>query len=104
MPFYTRVWYTRVQEDGSESVASEILTMKDVAQLLEESGAAVEWDESTGQNYAGWTDSEGTFCQIWIEDAKSLALKAELEDTYGIGGIAAWVLGNETDDIWEILS
>ena len=104
VPFYTRVWYTRVQEDGSESVASEILTMKGVAQLLEESGAAVEWDESTGQNYAGWTDSEGTFCQIWIEDAKSLALKAELEDTYGIGGIAAWVLGNETDDIWEILS
>ena len=104
VPFYTRVWYTRVSEDGSESVASEILTMKGTQELLEASGASVEWNEETGQNYAGWTDPEGTFCQIWIEDDTSLALKAELEKTYGIGGIAAWVLTDETDSVWEILT
>lgn len=104
IPFYSRVWYTETLEDGSASVTSEAVTMDQAEQLLTENGVTSSYDESTGQQYAQWTDSQGRLCQIWLEDENSVAARASLVSEYDLGGIAAWVLGNEQDFVWEIIS
>lgn len=104
IPFYSRLWYTQTLEDGTTQVTSEAVTMGDAGQILAENGVTSSYDESTGQQYAEWTDAEGRFCQIWLEDEASVAARAGLVSQYDLAGIAAWVLGNEQDFVWSIIS
>ena len=104
IPFYSRLWYTQTLEDGSVSVTSEAVTMAGAEQILAENGVTSIYDESTGQQYAEWTVADGRFCQIWLEDEESVAKRASLTKEYDLAGIAAWVLGNEKDFVWDIIS
>ncbi len=104
IPFYSRLWYTETLADGSTKITSEAVTMDGALQALEENGASSAYDESTGQQYAQWTAADGRFCQIWLEDEQSVAARAGLVSQYDLGGIAAWVLGNEQDFVWETIS
>ena len=104
IPFYTRLWYTETLADGTTSVTSEALTMSGIESVLAENGVTSSYDESTGQQYAEWTNAEGKFCQVWLEDEASVAKRAALVSQYDLGGNAAWVLGNEKDYVWDIIS
>ena len=104
IPFYSRLWYTRTLEDGSTEVTSEVMTMEGAEQIIAQQGVQTVYDESTGQQYAEWTDAEGRLCQIWLEDDNSVAARAALVKEYDLAGIAAWVLGNEKDSVWAIIS
>ena len=104
IPFYSRLWYTETLSDGTASVTSEAVSMERAEQLLAENGVTSTYDESTGQQYAEWTSSDGRFCQIWLEDENSVAQRAALVSQYELGGIAAWVLGNEKDSVWEAIT
>lgn len=104
IPFYTRLWYTSTLADGTSSVTSEALTMGSAWKVVEENGATATWDETTGQPYAEWTNGEGQFCQIWLEDDSTVAERASLVREYELGGIAAWVLGQEEDYVWNVIS
>ena len=103
IPFYTRVWYSWQEGDGTEGLTSEVISMHKVRDYLESSDVKVTWREEEGQNYVEWTDEGGTLCRIWIEDEQSITLKAELINTYNIAGFGAWVLGDEKDEIWKVL-
>ncbi|MDY3250916.1 MAG: glycosyl hydrolase family 18 protein [Candidatus Choladocola sp.] len=103
IPFYSRLWYTETLEDGTTRVTSEAVSMNRALQILEENGVTSVYDESTGQQYAEWTAEDGRFCQIWLEDEASVARRADLVSQYDLGGIAAWVLGNERDFVWETI-
>ena len=104
IPFYTRLWYTRTLEDGTTSVTSEALGMGSAWDVVEQNGVAAVWDDATGQPYAEWTNAEGVFCQIWLEDDSTVAKRAAMVSEYDLGGIAAWVLGREKDYVWQIIS
>lgn len=103
VPFYTRIWYTTDNGDGTTAVTSEAIGMNTADTTLETYGITAEWKEETGQDYAAWTLEDGTLCEIWLENEKSLAEKARLVSKYELGGIAAWVLGFQRDTVWEIL-
>ena len=60
------------------------------------------WDEETKQEYATWTSGDVTY-KIWLENAKSLEPKLALMKDYNLAGTAAWALGQETSDIWELI-
>lgn len=104
IPFYTRLWYTETLSDGTTSVTSEALGMDGAQQVLAQNGVTTSLDESTGQQYGEWTNAEGKLCQIWIEDEASVTARASLVKQYDLGGIAAWVLGNEQDWVWAVIS
>lgn len=78
--------------------------MDNIEALLTENGVTSTYDESTGQQYAEWTDSEGKFCQVWLEDENSIAARAALISQYELSGIAEWVLGREQSWVWDIIS
>lgn len=97
LPFYTRLWQT----EGTD-VKSQALGMEAVQEYVSNHNIAIRWDETTCQNY-GEFQSGNTFCQIWLEDADSIRVKLNIMDKYEIGGVAAWRLGYETPDIWDVI-
>ena len=104
IPFYTRLWYTETLADGTTNVTSEAFSMDNIVALLTEKGVTAAYDESTGQQYAEWTDSDGKFCQVWLEDENSIAARAALISKYELSGIAEWVLGREQSWVWDVIS
>ena len=104
IPFYTRLWYTETLADGTTNVTSEAYSMDNIEALLTEKGVTAAYDESTGQQYAEWTDSDGKFCQVWLEDENSIAARAALVSKYELSGIAEWVLGREQSWVWDVIS
>lgn len=104
IPFYTRLWYTETLADGTANVTSEAYSMDNIEALLTEKGVTATYDESTGQQYAEWTDSDGKFCQVWLEDENPIAARAALVSKYELSGIAEWVLGREQSWVWDVIS
>ena len=104
IPFYTRLWYTETLADGTTNVTSEAYSMDNIEALLTEKGVTAAYDASTGQQYAEWTDSDGKFCQVWLEDENSIAARAALISKYELSGIAEWVLGREQSWVWDVIS
>lgn len=103
LPFYTRLW-KETTVDGVTILGIERTPgMEDAAALLEENGATAEWDEATCQYYAEY-DKDGAHYRIWLEEARSLAEKTARIREAELAGVAAWRLGLETDDVWEVLS
>ena len=94
IPFYTRVWATK---DGE--VSSNALSMPLAQEWVEQRGITLAWDDETCQNYGELTESDGTLRQVWIEDAESIRTKISVMRNYGIAGVAAWQLGQESPDI-----
>lgn len=103
IPFYTRLWNTVTNSDGTKTVTSEAMGMSAGMQTLINNNIEAEWDEETCQNYAAFEGSDGSLYQIWLEDDESLEKKLELVKEHDLGGVAAWKLGLETDSVWDII-
>lgn len=116
MPFYTRLWkeVPKTEEEleaqeGSEAglyemnVTSESLGMTAAMNRVNSAGAEIVWDDTTKQNYAEWQGADGATYKIWLEDASSLEVKLQLMKEYNLAGTAAWKLGFETSDIWDLI-
>lgn len=98
LPFYARLWKT----EGAE-VTSKAYAMTAMQGLLSDYGMTATWDEETNQNYA-MVQSGNAFYQIWIEDNQSILAKVNVMQAYDLGGVAAWRLGLETPEVWDILA
>lgn len=117
VPFYTRLWNETpkteaelAEQQGTEAadypmkVTSEAFGMEEAQYRLSQAGVTAAWDEATKQNYASWTGSDGSTYKIWLEDASSLEAKLQLMQENNLAGTAAWKLGFETSDIWDLIS
>ncbi len=114
VPFYTRLWEERpkTEEEIAESseteeytpyvVSSKAYGMDAADKVLGANGAEKVWDETTGQYYAEYT-ADGKTYKMWLEEEESIALKAGLIKEYKLAGIAAWKLGFERQDIWDVI-
>lgn len=115
VPFFTRVWEETpktedelLEAEGTElegystNVTSTAYNMSDARYIVDMAGAEITWDETTKQNYAEW-ESGGVTYKVWLEDASSLEPKLQLLKEFKLAGSAAWRLGQETSDIWELI-
>ena len=115
IPFFTRVWKETPKTDaelkadeGTEAaeyamkVESTAYSMEEAQYVVSQAGATANWDETTKQNYATW-EYEGSTYEVWLEDASSIQAKLQLMKDYGLAGTAAWRLGQETSDIWDVI-
>ena len=48
-------------------------------------------------------EDNGSTYRIWLEDASSLEVKLGLMKDNNLAGTAAWKLGFETSDIWDLI-
>ena len=99
LPFYTRIWTVKDGETTSKAVG-----MTAAQEWIEENHVSLEWLEEEGQYYGELEGEDGSVQYIWMEDAKSLALKSEAVEESGAGGTAFWKLGFEPDTIWDVVA
>ena len=115
IPFFTRLWEetpkteAELAEDaGTEEaeyttkVTSVALGMEAAKETVENNGAEILWDDEKKQDYATWTAGDVTY-KIWLENEKSLEPKLALMKENKLAGTAAWALGQETSNIWELI-
>lgn len=99
IPFYTRLW----TESNNGTLSSEVMTMDQAIQYVQENGIEVYWEKETAQNYGELLTDSGTQ-KIWIEDEQSIEEKMKLIEQYGLAGVASWKLGFERSDVWSVIS
>ncbi len=115
VPFYTRLWKEvpktegeLAAEEGTEAaeyavkVTSVAYGMRAAEQVIATAGAQIVKDEATGHNYAQW-EADGATYKIWLEDEEALEAKLKLMKEYELAGTAAWRLGYEKSDTWELI-
>ncbi len=98
LPFYTRLW--RITPDGNKA---EAMGMETAAAFVTENGMSVSWLGDLCQNYASGTTDDGVQLKLWLEDAESIKAKLSVLEKYGLGGIAYWKLGMQSDRIWDVI-
>lgn len=99
IPFYTRLW----TESNNGTLSSEVMTMDDASQYIQENGIEVYWEKETAQNYGELLTDNGTQ-KIWLEDEQSIEEKMKLISQYELAGVASWKLGFERADVWNVIS
>lgn len=114
IPFYTRLWQEvpkTEQEIASENASEEYssfnlswktLSLSDAQYYISQYGMESIWYEETGQYYAEG-EIDGIPSKIWLEDERSLEEKIKVVQDHDIAGIAAWKIGLETENIWDMI-
>jgi len=102
VPFYTREWEESLVNGTWTKTGARALSMPEAEARLAENGAPLSWDEGAGLYYGEYLKG-GKRYRIWLEEERSLALKAALVARYGLGGIAAWRRGFEKPEAWKVL-
>ena len=100
LPFYTRIW-TTLSSGQVTSVVGGSLAMENNARKR---GITFAFDDATCQNYGGFTASDGSRVECWLEDELSLAYKVQEIKKYDLAGTAAWKLTQERDNFFKILN
>lgn len=115
IPFFTRLWeeVPKTEEElanqaGTEEaqyttkVTSQAFDMNTAKAKLAEAGIETTWDENAQQNYATWVVESATF-EMWLEDEQSIEPKLKLMKDNKLAGTAAWALGYENGEIWNLI-
>lgn len=115
VPFYTRLWKEVLKteeeleaQEGTDAaeypytVTSTTYGMSKIYVAIENAGAKIKVDETTGQNYAEW-EADGAIYKVWLEDEAALEAKLKLMKEHDLAGVAAWRLGFEKSDVWELI-
>lgn len=115
IPFFTRLWAETPktaeelaaaegteQEEYTMKVTSDALGMSAAVAAVEEAGAEITWDEAAQQDFATWTFEDITY-KIWLENEKSIEPKLQLMKENNLAGTAAWALGQESKETWELI-
>lgn len=115
IPFYTRLWKevekTEAEleaQKGTEAakypvtVSSKAYGMSKIQKMIADAGEKVTLDKKTGLNYADWK-ADGATYKVWVEDETSIEAKLKLMKENELAGVAAWRLGFESSDVWELI-
>ncbi len=99
IPFYSRLW----KEDHSGIVETQALAMTNALTTFEANGVEAKWDIATGQYY-GEYEKEGYIYKMWLEEEESIDLKMQAISKADVAGVAAWKLGLERAEVWNIIN
>lgn len=99
IPFYTRLW---TEKEGEKTPTTKVYTMKDCQEFLLNNGLSTVLDETSGQNYAEYTQGSYTY-KLWLEDQDSIKKRVETVKKYDLAGVTAWRKGFETKETWQTI-
>jgi spore germination protein len=72
--------------------------------LSEQHAVPVNWDQTAQSPWLTYTDTDGAEHTVWFENAYSIKAKLELAQHYRIGGVYLWLVGDEDDGLWQMVS
>jgi len=102
IPLYTREWEEVPANGGWQKTGARALSMADAEARLAKNGAVPAWDAVAGLYYGEYL-KDGKRYRIWLEEERSLALKAAMVGRFGLGGVAAWRRGFEKPEAWRVI-
>lgn len=102
IPFFSMHWYTEWSQERRGYSWARGLGWPAARLLLDRHGVAPEWEDGLGSSRARW-EQHGTLEHAWIEDARSLVPKLELQRKYGLRGISVWRIGQEDPAVWPVI-
>lgn len=97
LPFYTRLWKT-----SGETVTDQAISMKNIENNVSALGMKIDFDPESGMKYAS-AEKDGALYEMWIEDYASIENKLIVMKKANLAGAAAWRLGYENQEIWELI-
>lgn len=87
VPTYGYLWtLPYVKGESKATSLSNVMAVE----IAAEYGAQIEYDETAQSPFYNFTDVNGTFCEVWFEDARSIEAKLKLIDEYGFAGAGYW--------------
>jgi spore germination protein YaaH len=86
---------------GGASNPGTALEYDNVMALESEVGAPSEWEPLAAEPHFSYVDSSGVQHSVWYTDQQSIAARALLAESLGMG-IGLWHLGSEDQSIWEL--
>jgi len=98
-PMYCVVWKC---DSSGRAVSASSYTMKRVREFVETWGVTPVWDETSGQYYAEHRTDDGYTQKIWLESARSKAMRLAVVDDYGLGGTCCWQYLQAESDTWDV--
>ncbi|MCD9026527.1 S-layer homology domain-containing protein [Cohnella sp. NL03-T5] len=98
LPLYTRDWYS----NATSMTSSAEWSLLQQNSLVQSHVIKPVWNDYLGQYYASYR-SQNMQHQLWLEDGRSLTLKALLGEKNSIAGYGYWYMGGESIDIWASL-
>ncbi len=97
MPMYGIDW----PNGGGASNPGTPLEFNNVMALEGELGVTPEWEPVAADPHFSYADASGVQHSVWYTDQQSLAIRAQLAQSLGLG-IGLWHLGSEDQSIWEL--
>jgi spore germination protein len=94
IPLYARSW------SGEQVTAGGYPSM--VAQALRQPEVSYDYDFPAATPVLV-SDPGGVATQLWFDDADSLLRKIDAVSSLGLGGVAAWVAGDEDPAFWSVI-
>ena len=99
LPAYAYDWDLQAYAAGKEDAVGE-LYWTDMPDLLALPGARVERDAAADSPMLRYR-KDGREHEIWYEDTASIRAKASLVESYQLGGVAVWALGQADESFWQ---
>lgn len=98
LPLYTRDWFS-----ANGSMQSSDISIPGSYELIAKYRGSTKWQDSIGQ-YISSYQKQGVTHTIWLEESRSLGLKAQASLKWQIGGFAYWYIGSESSDVWTAIN
>ncbi len=99
IPFYVREWKL---DSSGKLVSNRAILMKEVPQLIADTGATGNWDAAAGQMKYRYV-KDGFTHMFWAETHATVKARIEIARKYDLAGVAAWRLGYESADLWTMM-
>ena len=82
--------------------AARSLSNTEAVRLAARVGAEIKFDEQAQAPFFHYYDDEGRQHVVWFEDARSIAAKLELVETYQLGGVSYWTVNRFFPQNWLV--
>lgn len=102
VPFFSMHWFTDWNAEKKGFSWARGASWPAARALLERNRAQAQWDRTQGASVARW-ENHGVFEYAWIEDARALGAKLDVQRRYRLRGISVWRIGQEDPAVWPVL-
>ncbi len=83
--------------------AARSLSNTEAVRLAARVGAQIKFDRQAQAPFFHYYDDKGRRHVVWFEDARSIAAKLELVETYQLGGVSYWTVNRFFPQNWLVL-
>ncbi len=97
MPMYGIDW----PNGGGPGNSGTPMEYAQIAALSSSLGITPEWEATAQSPHFSYVDEAGVAHQVWYVDQQSLAQRAAVASSLGLG-VGLWRLGNEDQSVWEL--